>query len=531
MSALMTVFKDSSDKVALYISEARNMGIEVLQPDVNHSRYFFSIEDCPETGKAAIRFGMGAVKNVGQGPVDTILLARKKDDLDLPFKDINDFAQRADLRAVGKRPLECLIKVGALDAFGTRAGLLACLEQTVAASASHMRAAESGQLSMFGGATGIQAESIHLQDLPNDRKDTLAWERELLGLYLSDHPLSAHAELLTRAVSHNSLSLNDAGNQERVRVAGLVVSSRAFRTKKDTMMGFVTLEDMQGNIELVIFPRTWDKFRHLCEDGKVLIVDGKADGTTPPKVLVDEIKTDVTFYDSVAAGDEYLPPAPGSSAADSPKPALVKRPDSTPKAAPLSRPAPVKIAEPVADYIPEPEEDDGFFDDMPPLPEAPPDWDNFSLPEKTLSAAPPPAAPLDDLLTLEQYGDTPRARAKVPASMAAPPPLMLPSGPPRPIAPPTTREPEDDGLPPRIITVYLRPSGDQTRDRRRIKNVYGILISHPGRDRFSFYVTEDGRAHLIDFPNDSTRVCVEMLERLKKLLGSEDWRIEEIQYQ
>lgn len=103
--------------------------------------------------------------------------------------------------------------------------------------------------------------------------------------------------------------------------------------------------------------------------------------------------------------------------------------------------------------------------------------------------------------------------------------------PPRPIVPPAVVEPQDDNLPARIITVYLRPSGDSERDRRRIKNVYGILISHPGKDRFSFYVTEDGRGHLIDFPNDSTRICAEMLERLKKLLGSEDWRIEEIQYQ
>jgi DNA polymerase III subunit alpha len=530
MSALMTVFKDSSDKVALYISDARSMGIEVLPPDIDKSLYFFSIEDCPESGKPAIRFGMGAVKNVGQGPVDAILAARKKDGVDAPFVDVNDFIQRVDLRAVGKRALECLIKVGAFDRFGSRAGLLAALDQMVAASTSHMRAVQSGQLSMFGGASGIQAESIRIQDLTTDRKDTLAWERELLGLYLSDHPLSSHAELLTRAVSHNSVSLNDAGNQERVRVAGLVVSTRAFRTKTGKMMGFVTLEDMQGNIELVVFPKTWDKSRHLCEEGKVLVIDGKADGTTPPKVLVDEIKTDVTFYESVAVGDEYLPPAPNASGADSPKPALVKRPESTPRAAPAPRPVPVMAAESASDYTADPEEDDGFFDDMPPPPEAPPEWDDFVLPETPLSAAPPPpAAPLDDLLTLEQYGSA--SKPQTATAPVIPPPVLEPIAQ-RPIAPPpTVVDLQDDGLPPRIITVYLRPSGDQTRDRRRIKNVYGILISHPGKDRFSFYVTEEGRGHLIDFPNDTTRICVEMLDRLKKLLGSEDWRIEEIQFQ
>ena len=540
MSALMTVFKDSSDKVALYISDARAMGIEVLPPDVNHSRYFFSIEDSPastdsgqaETVKTAIRFGMGAVKNVGQGPVDAILLARKQDDQDAPFKDINDFAQRVDLRAVGKRALECLVKVGALDRFGGRASLLSVIEQMVAASTSHMRATESGQMSLFGGSSGVQAINIRLSDLETDRKDSLAWERELLGLYLSDHPLSTYTDLLTRAVSHNSITLNDAGNQERVRVAGLVVSARQFKTKKDTMMGFVTLEDMQGNIELVIFPKTWDKFRHLCEDGKVIVVDGKADGTTPPKVLVDEIKTDVTFYESVAAGDEYIPPAPNPAGTPAPKPAFVKRPESTSVAAPRPRPAPVKIAEPAADYTLEPEENDDF-DDMPPPPEAPPEWDTYTLPAAV--SATPPATPLDDMLTLEQYSEPQKRPTLLPVKPVlvdiAPAQAYYAPAPLQPIAPPKLAEPQDDGLPPRIITVYLRPSDDQTRDRRRIKNVYGILISHPGKDRFSFYVTEEGRGHLIDFPNDSTRICVEMLDRLKKLLGSEDWRVEEIQYQ
>ncbi len=517
MSALMTVFKDSSDKVALYISDARAMGIEVLPPNVNHSRYFFSIEDQPTEqdpaiSKPAIRFGMGAVKNVGQGPVDTLLLARKVEERQVPFKDINDFAQRVDLRAVGKRALECLIKVGALDPFGSRAALLSALDQMVAASTSHMRAVESGQMSMFGGVSGIQAESIRLQNTETDRKDSLAWERELLGLYLSDHPLSAYTDLLTRAVSHNSISLSDAGNQERVRVAGLVVSTRAFKTKKDTMMGFVTLEDMQGNIELVVFPKTWDKYRHLCEEGKVLIIDGKADGTNPPKVLVDEIKTDITFYDAVAACDEYLPAEPGPTETPAPRPVLVKRPETTPPAPP--RPAPAKIAEPVLEYIAA--EEEYSFDDMPPPPEAPPDWDDFIVPEKM---PPAPAAPLDDLLTLQQYGNALRTQSNPVPQISSPTPP--------PIAPPQLAEAYPEGQP-RIITVYLRPSGDVTRDRRRIKNVYSILISHPGQDRFSFYVTEDGRENLIDFPNDSTRICVEMLERLKNLLVAEDWRIEEL---
>ncbi|RPH55493.1 MAG: hypothetical protein EHM81_14555, partial [Chloroflexi bacterium] len=246
MSALMSVFKDDAGKVALYIADSRAMGIDVRPPDVNFSKFDFTIEDrdgktiedrdgktieereetagedrqaAEKAGgkrKSAIRFGMGAVKNVGQGPVDTILEARK----DGAFRDINDFANRADLRSVGKRALECLIKAGAMDAFGNRAALLAALDRIVAASTSHFRAIEAGQMSLFGGMTGVSAETITLPDIQGDRKEMLNWERELIGIYLSDHPLSAYTELLTKGVSHTSATLNEAAHNEPVRVAG-----------------------------------------------------------------------------------------------------------------------------------------------------------------------------------------------------------------------------------------------------------------------------------------------------------------------
>ena len=174
----------------------------------------------PETGtRPAIRFGLGAVKNVGQGPAELIVTGRQNK----IFSDLNDFARRVDLRSAGKRALECLIKVGAFDNFGDRAALLVSLERIVAASASHFRAVESGQLSLFGGTSGVQAESISLPTgIKVEKKEALGWERELIGVYLSDHPLSAYAELLTQAVSHNAVTLLDAAHQERVRVAGMV---------------------------------------------------------------------------------------------------------------------------------------------------------------------------------------------------------------------------------------------------------------------------------------------------------------------
>ncbi len=518
MTALLSVFKNSADKVALYIADSRSMGIDVQPPSVNHSGMDFTIEDQPG-GKNAIRFGLSAIKNVGEGPVRAILEARK----DSPFSDINDFAQRVDLRAVGKRALECLIKVGALDDFGDRAALLAILEQLSASSAAQFRAAEAGQMSLFGAATGVKAQAVQLPSLTVDRKEALAWERELLGLYLSDHPLTAHIEDITRAISHTSAGLADASHEERVRVAGMVISSRPYRTKTDKMMGFVTLEDLQGNIELVLFPRTWDKFRHLCEDGKIVFADGKVDmNSNPPKVLVDEIKTEVAYYQSAEASTA-IPAYEPDFVAGSPRPDPVKQ-----------------VAHSPADYLPDPDENEGHdpFGDMPPPPDAPPDWE--SLPLATASAA-----PLDDMLALQQLEDShqpevvsqPEARPSGDSLRVGQPVIVMPviQEPPRvpsvpPIAPPALLQ-TDGTAPPRLITVYLRPSGDAGRDRRRITNAYSILHAYHGQDRFSFYVTEEGHGHLIDFPNDSTRVCKEMLERLRNLLGEEAWRIEDVTFQ
>jgi DNA polymerase-3 subunit alpha len=588
MSALMSVFKDDAGKIAMYAADSRAMGIAVLPPDVNRSRFGFTIED--KEGHDAIRFSMGAIKNVGQGPVDIIVAARKDGGA---FKDLNDFSRRVDLRAVGKRALECLIKVGAMDAFGDRAALLAALDHIVAASASHFRAVEAGQMSLFGGMSGVQDENITLPNVKGERKEMLNWERELIGLYLSDHPLSIYTELLTKAVSHNALTLTDARHEEQVRVAGMVAAARPYKTKSDKMMGFVTLEDMTGNIELVIFPRTWDKFRDLCVEGKVVVVDGKVDAANqPPKVLVDVIRTDATYYESP---DAVAPLKPGESpqaavpsqGAERGK-ATAQPPQRGQASTPVMRQAPavyspppvatnsstVRIAEPVpeylapAGYVASPDDDldpstlpavAGQDDDMPPPPDSPPDWDMYTVPAKVYAA--PPATPLDDMLTLKQFDNKepqgvegqkskvappqagsvstfdPSINSPVPAVLAQAGQALQPLTETQPahlqpIAPPPLVEPApDDGLPPRLLTVFLRPSADPDRDRRRIKNVYGILISHHGKDRFQFQIFENGRGHLIDFPNDTTRIAPEMLERLKKLMGDETWRIEEITFQ
>lgn len=290
MTALLSAEKNDTGKVALYITDCRNMGIDVLPPDVNSSGWDFTIEDretCePGRKPAAIRFGLGAIKNVGQGPVDMIIEAHQ----DGPFTSLNDFMRRVDLRQVGKRSLESLIKVGALDAFGPRRSLLDVLDQIVSVSASHFKAKEAGQLSFFG--TFAEAvDDIELPSFPSlDTREQLEWERELIGLYVSDHPLSPYIPALKQKITHFSGQLGEARDKEKVTVAGMVVRFRQHQTKDGKAMGFATLEDIQGPLELVLFPRTWNKFGSELIQDKVLIVEGKVDaGGGDPKILVDRI--------------------------------------------------------------------------------------------------------------------------------------------------------------------------------------------------------------------------------------------------
>ena len=290
MTALLSVTKHETEKMALYVNDARNMGVEVLPPDVNASDWDFAIED-RQGQKPAIRFGLGAIKNVGQGPVELICQARAKGGA---FKDLNDFAARVDLRAVGKRALESLIKVGALDKFGSRAAMLEALDRIVAVSSSHFRAAEAGQMSLFGAHTGV-TESVTLPLVPDaDRRETLNWERELIGMYMSEHPLTPYMNEIRRVVTHFSSNLGEAAHEEKVRVAGMVTGIRPHQTKTGKMMAWVTLEDLTGTIELVLFPRTWEKFQFALEVGGVILAEGKVDAqSNPSKVLVDNIRTEI----------------------------------------------------------------------------------------------------------------------------------------------------------------------------------------------------------------------------------------------
>jgi DNA polymerase-3 subunit alpha len=568
MTALLTVTRNDTAKVALYVADARGMGIPILQPDINSSEWDFTIENGGDK-ETSIRFGFSAVKNVGEAPVNLILEARQG----RPFTDLNDFARRVDLRAVGKRALECLTKVGALDAFGNRAALLASLDRVVAVSNSHFQAVKAGQMSLFGAETGV-TESIVLPEVnPStssgqalDRREMLNWERELIGLYISDHPLSAYQKQLSQIVTYFSGQLSNAQHEEKVRVAGLINSIRPYQTKAGKPMGFVTLEDIQGVIDLVLFPRTWKQYADMLVVGQIIIVEGKVDAnSSPPKILVDSIQTEFSLKVSADAGDEdfALPPLPLSDPAPV-RPAALQTSPVPASVQPAGQFSPNIVAERSSAYVAEPEWDEH----IPPPPDAfPPGWDEVWQPDfeaAQLAARPEPRFKKDEPVTLPPevvLAPAPESDAELPsrpeagiAQLGELPPFGDGTSPEQtitaqtglvvqavesPVYPvykyPTLYAPvvqtDDHSHPTQQITILLRPTDDRERNKRRIKILHSTLTSFKGRDKFSFHIFEGGKGTLIDFPNDTTRVCPEMLTRLRNLMGEESWRVEEITFQ
>jgi DNA polymerase-3 subunit alpha len=564
MTALLSANAGKTEQVALYVAEARSMGVPVLAPEINASHWDFSIEDMD--GKPHIRFGLGAIKNVGEAAVKLIINERQANG---QFVDLNDFARRVDLRAVGKRVVECLVKVGAMDCFGNRSALLASLDRIVAISSNHFRASEAGQMSLFGGASGV-SETISLPDVTNvDRREMLNWERDLVGLYISDHPLTPYQQTFAQIVSYFSGQLHNAQHEEKVRVAGLITVVRPYTTKTNKPMGFVSIEDVQGNIELVLFPRTWAQNREQMIVGQIIIVEGKADtGSTPPKILVDTIRTEIKILEPLATSApisqpafdlfEDAPPPPNGGQVTNvnykstqPKPGA-PQPKNIPVKSTVPPPARQAAEKPTAAQTyaakPNPPVEVSWGDsDVPPPPDNfPDDWDmqwQPSFEEASIAARPEPKVdikPAGAPPVRQPEMDPVQIRHEEPKPLESPREAIIfqtlnvepapPQAPPS-IYVPLAKEQKDKDHPPQQITMILRTTGDKDHDRRRIKTIYGTLISFHGRDHFSFQIFENGSGYLIDFPNDTTRVCSEMLERLKKLTGEENWRVEEITFQ
>ncbi|MBI4320926.1 MAG: DNA polymerase III subunit alpha [Chloroflexi bacterium] len=286
MVAVLSTAMGNSEKVATTIAECRRLGIEILPPDVNRSQRGFSIEG-DHRGRG-IRCGLAATKNVGDGAIEAITSARSGEG---PFRSIEDFSQRVDLRAVNKRTMESLIKVGAFDCLGKRSQLLASVDRMLGLSQQAKRAAESGQTSLFD-FLGSETELIAVtqSDVPDaTAKDKLAWEKELLGLYVSEHPLQRLAVQLRDEVT----ACGQIGEElvgQKVNLAGVLRGIRRLITKKRESMITATLEDLQGSIEMVAFPRVYERTKALWEEDAIVLVRGKVDARGERvQVICDDI--------------------------------------------------------------------------------------------------------------------------------------------------------------------------------------------------------------------------------------------------
>jgi len=476
MAALLTVQRDNIDRIGGYTQDCRRMGLLVLPVDVNASGEEFTIETLGDD--RVIRFGLSAIKNVGLGSVEAILLARG----DEPFRDLGDFCQRVDLRAVGKRALESLIKVGALDSFAPRAQLLASLERIMSVSGGARKAADVGQMSLFGAATGVEvgmdASSLLVSDyaeVANPREMAL-WERELIGVRLSEHPLHQHIDKITHIVSAYSNQLTEADHDRIVTMAGVVTNVKPHTTKNGKQMAFAGLEDLYGEISVVIWPSTWDETKDLWETDRLLLIRGKVDARRgEPQILCESAQTN---FDMLSPTDDERP-SMGTGAA-MPEPPI----------------------DDLNDYD-SPPPPDFEYDDSPAY--QPPVKENRAprVAKKTNGAATPiaPVEPLAPAVALESTAEASMvvelAGEENNASNQETQPVIV-------IAPQAWPAPSSTGGDGQThVRIVFHRSGDKKQDTSRLQRLHGILISQSGSDTFSIELV-NGDEETIELEFDET---------------------------
>jgi DNA polymerase-3 subunit alpha len=283
MAALLTATKRDKDRTALYLNECRQLGIKVLVPDVNESDSDFTVRE------GRIRFGLSAVRNVGEGVVEKIVEARGEE----PFSSFHDFVDRVDVSALNKRTVESLIKAGAFDAMCyPRKGLTVVYEQILDGTLERRRNEDMGQFSLFAGdPTAVSQGRIEVPDLVWPQKIGLGFEKEMLGLYVSDHPLLAVGQSLAAATTVTISELDEMVDKTSVIVGGLVAGITRRWTRNGDPMIFFQLEDMEGSVEVVAFPRTVNDYGHVVVEDAVVIVSGTLDHRGDEvKVMAREIK-------------------------------------------------------------------------------------------------------------------------------------------------------------------------------------------------------------------------------------------------
>ncbi|MBI1856961.1 DNA polymerase III subunit alpha [Candidatus Saccharibacteria bacterium] len=334
MAALMTSDNDDTDRLAIEITECKHMGIEVLPPDINESFVEFGV--VPETKQ--IRFGMAAIKNVGTGAVEEIIRARQ---IGGYFTNLEDFFSKVNIRIVNRKALESLIKAGALDRFEDRSVLLHNLDRLLAYAARLQKQASSGQADLFGNLLeettrprlSLEAAAVNFTD-----HEQLVWERELLGLYLSQHPLQAFEVLLVEQSIPIS-SLKAEHDNKSVSVGGAIQEMREITTKNGQKMAFVRIGDQFGEIELILFPSIYQQTTGIWERDKVILAKGKVTARDREGNLIQDIKVLVNDAREITPEQAAAYQATGKKPKPPKQPSSITVPITTPSVTqkPLSK--------------------------------------------------------------------------------------------------------------------------------------------------------------------------------------------------
>jgi DNA polymerase-3 subunit alpha len=557
MAALLTVERHNTEKVGLLIAECRRMGIEVLPPSVNFSANGFTIEQLPATHPAprqltafpfpvvegaAIRMGLDAIKNVGEGPVELILRSRGN----RPFVSLADFAERVDLRQVNRRGLECLIKVGALDEFGERGQLLAAMDRILGASLQVHEAAEVGQMALFSG--GSEDGGDLLAALPRSarfrqgdwtdtdgpetqvgqgpeaaarRKEMLEWEKELVGVYVSSHPLQQMTADMVNVVTHGTTEITEELNGALVVLAGMISDVRVITTKKGDVMAFVRLEDLQGSTDVTVFPQLYRHQRELWALDKIVIVRGKVDARNGRvSVVADSVQNYVEgvrlIEDVSSVAYRYR------NGAGQQKPNVARRPSSVAQEDLPQRLSPGLQDRAGSAYGMPPglgDEDEPYFEEPNPFADEEPEWRYEVRPVPAAQAqggfANSPDAPMQSVREAKLEPAEPDTAAGVSPPEPAP-------------AEPVAAVAESAGSGNRTARIVFRRSRSLDADRRRLFDLVQILSGFEGQDRFEIVVEANGAVrYQLDFPNNRTRICRELRSMLDQRVGPGAWTVED----